>query len=200
MAAATRSGYHVRVRDVDRYLQRTLPAPGEWQPTGLRRAAVLCAIVERDGVDQLVFVLRPEGRHAHAGQIAFPGGMREGDESPLATALRECHEEVGAAPDLATPLGELSPLVSSSSIHVHCVVARLRPFEPVPDPREVARVLHAPLDELRDPARWRQRPPPHATPDRKPRPGPHYDLDGALLWGLTGRFVRELIDRLEERA
>lgn len=199
MADGTRSGYHVRVRDVDRHLQRALAAPGGWQPTELRRAAVLCPIVQRSGVDQLVFVLRPEGTHAHAGQVGVPGGMREGDETPLATALRECHEEVGAAPDLATPLGELPPLVSTSSIHVHCVVARLRPFEPVPDPREVARVLHAPLDELRDPARWQERPPPFPTPGRKPRLSPHYELDGALLWGLTGRFVRELIERLEVR-
>lgn len=186
------------VHDLDGQLRQRLAQVGDWRPTGLRRAAVLCPIVRRDGRDQVLFVLRPDGPHAHAGQVAFPGGMRERGETPLQTALRECHEEVGAAPADAAPLGELRPLQSSSSIHVHCVVARLAPFEPAPAPREVARVLWAPLDELRDAGRWREREVRIAA-DRAWR-SPSYDLDGAELWGLTARFVRELAAHLDARA
>lgn len=168
----------------------------------MRRAAVLCPILSRDGEDQLLFVLHHEGPHAHAGQIGFPGGMREGDESPLQTALRECHEEVGAPPDIVAPLGELPPRSSTSSIDVHCVVGRVAPFEIVRDEREVARVLFAPLRALADAGNWRDAPLPTAAPvaTGSPTVGPsttlQFDLDGAVLWGLTARFVRDLCARI----
>jgi 8-oxo-dGTP pyrophosphatase MutT (NUDIX family) len=140
-----------------------------------------------------LFVLRPEGTQAHAGQIAFPGGMHAGTESPLQTAMRESLEEVGAPGDNITPLGELEPRESTSKIHVHCVVARGAPFDLRPDPREVARILHMPLDELRDDTRWQEKPPPIATPGIARRTGPHFPFGEDLLWGLTARFIRDLV-------
>lgn len=179
------------MRDLDGHLLRALRPTGDWQPSGLKKAAVLCPIVARDGEDHLLFVLRPETMTSHAGQVAFPGGKRDGAESPLETALRECREEVGAEERHITPLGELPPRGSSSGMQVHCVVARVAPFEPVPQPDEVARVLYAPLAELADAARWHERRP--AIAPSTPRTSPHYELDGALLWGLTARFVLDLV-------
>ena len=182
--------------DVDQYLQNALPDPGQWLPTELRRAAVLCPILAHEGRDHVLFVLRPKGTQIHAGQIALPGGMRADDESPLQTALRECQEEVGAPHDLITPLGELEPRASTSKIHVHCVVARVAPFDLRPDPREVARILLVPLDDLRDDDRWREKPAPFATPHRQPRLSPHFHFGDELLWGLTARFIRDLVAQL----
>lgn len=197
IASPRRSGYHHElVFDIDSYLQRALPAPGDWLPTELRRAAVLCPIVAHEGRDHVLFVMRPEGMQQHAGQIAFPGGMREADETPLQTALRECFEEVGAPSTSIQPLGELPPRESTSKIHVHCVVARVAPFALRLDSREVDRVIHMPLRELRQNARWQEKPPPFPTPGRQPRTSPHFDHGDDLLWGLTGRFVRDLIDTI----
>lgn len=179
--------------DLDHYLQHALPTPGDWLPTELRRAAVLCPIVAYQGRDHVLFVMRPAGNHVHAGQIAFPGGMHAASESPLQTALRESLEEVGAPSDKITPLGELEPRASTSKIHVHCVVARVAPFELRPDPREVARILHMPLDELRDDNLWQEKPPPIATAGRQPGTGPHFQFGNDLLWGLTARFIRDLV-------
>jgi 8-oxo-dGTP pyrophosphatase MutT (NUDIX family) len=125
--------------------------------------------------------------------------MRNGDESPVATALRECAEEIGVAPDPAAVLGELPPRESSTGIHVHCVVARLPSTELVPDPREVVRVLRVPLAELADDARWQERPPPFGAPGRQPRTSPHFRFGDELLWGLTARFVRDLLQALAGR-
>ena len=184
---------------LDERLRRCLAPAGDWQPTGLRRAAVLCPLVEHDGADCLLFVARPEDQRQHAGQIAFPGGMKDGDESPLATALRECREEIGVAPDPAGVFGELPPRESSTGIHVHCVVARLPAAELVPDPREVVRVLFVPLGELSDAGRWQELPPPHGSPGRQPRTSPHFRFGDELLWGLTARFVRDLVRALAAR-
>ena len=186
--------------NLDHYLKRVLPNPGNWLPTDLRRAAVLCPLVEHQGQDHVMFVLRPEGTQAHAGQISFPGGMHTGTESPLQTARRECFEEVGAPADSITPLGELEPRESSSKIHVHCVVARVAPFELQPDPREVARILHMPLDELRNEHRWAEKPPPLPAPDRAHGTSPHFQFGEDLLWGLTARFIRDLVSHIPRSA
>ena len=46
--------------------------------------------------DQLAVILRDDlPGLPYAGLWDFPGGGREGDESPLECALRECHEELG---------------------------------------------------------------------------------------------------------
>ena len=169
-----------------------------WQPTNLRRAAVLCAILQGEQLpeDHVLFVLRPQSGDVHAGQIAFPGGKLEGDELPVETALRECHEEVGMPGHLVTPLGELAPRTSTSDFHVHCIVGRVQPFALRPDPREVERVLLVPLRELRAPSRWRELPPPVATANRQPPASPHFVYGEHTIWGLTGRFTRQFIDLL----
>ena len=182
--------------DIDSYLQRALPAPGGWSPTDLRRAAVLCPIVSHAGQDHVLFVLRPPGDHPHAGQIGFPGGMHEDEESPLETALRECREEIGAPTSAIEPLGELEPRTSTSRIRVHCLVARVTPFALRLDAREVARVIYMPLAELTRGDRWRERPPPIATTAPQPPSSPHFQHGDDLLWGLTARFVRDLTARI----
>jgi 8-oxo-dGTP pyrophosphatase MutT (NUDIX family) len=183
--------------DLDERLRRCLdPADAGWTPTALRRAAVLCPIVEHAGAAHVVFVVRPAELRQHGGQIAFPGGMRDGDETPLATALRECREEIGVPATATTVLGSLPPRESSSAILVHCLVGRLQPVDLVPDAREVERVLRIPLAQLLDAQHWQERTPPPTATGRQPRSSPHFEFGSDLVWGLTARFVRDLAARL----
>ena len=182
---------------LDEQLRRALdPVPRDWPTTELRDAAVLCPVVELDGRDQLLLAKRPDHLKRHAGQIGFPGGMRELGEDPLTTALRECHEELAIAPSRLTVLGALDARVSTSAIKVLCLVGRLEPGELVPDPSEVERVLHVPVDELLDLSRWAEKPPPFRVAGRTFPTSPHFRSGDDLIWGLTGRFVRELVQRL----
>lgn len=182
--------------NLDELLRARLLPPGDWHATTLRHAAVLCPIVDVDGADHLLLVVRPDDLRQHPGQVAFPGGMADPGESPLQTALRECHEEVGVEAAALTVLGCLPPRPSSTGILVQCLVARMRPVPLTPDPREVAAVLHVPLRDLRDPSRWHERTPPPTATGRQPPTSPHFDLEGHTLWGLTARFVRDLIQGL----
>jgi 8-oxo-dGTP pyrophosphatase MutT (NUDIX family) len=181
---------------LDELLRERLEAVGSWQPTALRLAAVLCPIAGEPGDESLVFAVRPADLRQHAGQIGFPGGMRTGDEDPVACALRECEEEIGVPPAAVHVLGGLPPRESSSRILVHCLVGRLDDVPFTPDPREVVRVLTIPLRELRDDARWHERTPPQSATGYQPRTSPHFESGEDLLWGLTARFVRDFVTRL----
>lgn len=172
------------------------PVPAAWPASELRHAAVLCPLVARDGADHVLVVKRPDTLKRHAGQIAFPGGMQDAEESPLATALRECEEELGVRATRLTVLGALPPRVSTSSIHVTCLVARLVPGPIVPDPHEVERVLAVPFPALCDGGRWQEKPPPYRVLGRTLPLSPHFVHGDDVIWGLTGRFLFELVSRL----
>jgi len=178
---------------LDALLRQHLPQPGDWPPTALRTAAVLCPLVFHAGQDHVVLVLRPADARQHPGQIAFPGGKREGDERPVQTALRECREEIGVPEPQIDVLGSLGARESSSGLLVHAVVARVPWLPWQPDPREVVRVLTVPLAELLDETRWSERPAPATATGAQSSSSPHFLLADQLLWGLTGRFVRDLI-------
>ena len=178
---------------LDELLRARLPKVGEWLPTQQRRAAVLCPLVQHDGRDHVLLLVRPADARQHAGQIAFPGGMRDGAESVEATARRETREELGIDDAAIDVLGGLGWRESSGGIQVHAVVARLRPVALRPAADEVVRVLHVPLTDLCDDARWQEKPPPFGATGKQPRHSPHFVFGDELLWGLTARFVRDLV-------
>jgi 8-oxo-dGTP pyrophosphatase MutT (NUDIX family) len=189
------SGLWLRIR------QSAAPLPFAWQSGTERRAAVLLPIFVRDGVESILLTVRRGDLKQHAGQIAFPGGMDDGDADPVACALRETHEEVGIKSHCVEPLGHLGTRISSTGYRVHCVIGRV----PEPDPGlasrgEVARLLTVPANELLDPQRWHLRTPP-PRPDGSPIPAsPHYEVGSDVIWGLTGRFLWDLAQALARTA
>src|ERR1700741_2752807 len=87
------------------FRHRLAQAPGAQAANGLRPAAVLVPIVER-AEPTVLFTLRTDHLPTHAGQVCFPGGrVHAGDETPVDTALRETHEEIGVARDHIEVLG-----------------------------------------------------------------------------------------------
>jgi 8-oxo-dGTP pyrophosphatase MutT (NUDIX family) len=179
--------------DLDALLRDRLPPVGDWQQPQLRAAAVLCPLLRTDGADHVLLIVRPAHARRHAGQIAFPGGMRDGDETIAATALRECAEETGVAIADVDLLGALPTRTSSSGIAVHGVVGRVRAGAALrAAPGEVERLLLAPLARVLDDASWRERPPPVFATGTQPQTSPHLQLGDDVVWGLTGRFLRDL--------
>ena len=114
-----------------------------------RAAAVLVPLYAIDGEPILLFTRRSVDLARHRGEISFPGGSRDPDDSTLAqTALREAREEIGLDSAQVEILGTLPPvLVSVSNFVITPVVGWLGSGPPalVINPDEVAELIQAPL-------------------------------------------------------
>lgn len=162
----------------------------------LRAASVLVPLIERGHGLALVLTRRAALLKHHPGQVAFPGGKRDpGDPSPLATALREAHEEIGLDPNLVTVLGPLDPHLTVTDFTVQPFVGLIADgFIPRPDRAEVDEVFEVPLAFALDLANYQihgrvwqgQLRRYYVLPY-----GPHY------IWGATARMLKVLADRLK---
>src|SRR5437660_264871 len=82
---------------------------------GFRPAAVLVPILRRADSATVLFTRRTATMRQHGGQVSFPGGALERDETARDGALREAWEEVGLDPARVEILGELGDYLSISS-------------------------------------------------------------------------------------
>ena len=62
----------------------------------------------------LLFTKRAEHLAHQPGDISFPGGRKEKNETPLETALRETQEELGILPEQITLLGKTDFMLTTS--------------------------------------------------------------------------------------
>ena len=159
--------------------------------SGGRRSAVLVLFgAGTDGPD-LLYIQKNEGLRRHAGQPAFPGGkIEDGDDGPVAAALREAAEETGLDPAGVDVLGTLPELfVAASQFRVVPVLAWWRvpsAVRPV-DIGEVAAVERISVAALADPANRLMLKSPGG------RSGPAFRIDSMVIWGFTALITDRLL-------
>jgi 8-oxo-dGTP pyrophosphatase MutT (NUDIX family) len=121
--------------------------PGD--ATGLKRAAVAIVLVEASGGTALLLTLRSSGLRAHSNQWALPGGRCDADETPVAAALRELHEELGLQLGAEDVLGQLDDYPTRSGYLITPVVAwAADSAKLVPNPAEVRSVHRIALTDI----------------------------------------------------
>jgi len=166
-------------------------------PAELRPAAVLVPLVDRDGVLSVLLTQRTEDMPSHAGQIAFPGGRKQAEDSSLViTALRETEEEVGIDRSFVDVVGPIDTYVTRTGYAVTPIIGFVRPlFILKPDPREVADIFEVPLDFFLDPANhhvhsrtWQGR-------ERRYYAMPYGER---YVWGATAGMIKNLYHILAE--
>ena len=162
---------------------------------GARQSAVLALFGERlDATPgpEVLLVERARTLRSHPGQIAFPGGGVDPEDTDLAdTALREAYEECGVLRADVEVLGCLPPAhVAVSGFDVTTVVGWWRTPRAVEpgDPAEVATVLRVPVADLVDPANRATAA--HPLGYR----GPAFTVADHLVWGLTAHLLDAILD------
>lgn len=179
-------------------LKRVLLAPDDalgLSVAGATEAAVLVPLYLEGDELHAVFTRRREDLRRHAGEISFPGGRRDPDDTDLIhTALREAEEEVGLPSDSVEICGALQPTPTiATGYAVYPFVGLVEPgLAWTLSPREVAEVIELPLPALRS-GYGRRRLVRRSLPIRTDT----YVVGDNLIWGATARILGDLFDRIE---
>ncbi|WP_339096342.1 NUDIX hydrolase [Deinococcus sp. VB343] len=158
-----------------------------------RRAAVLVALT-RESDPRVLLTVRSGDLPTHKGQIAFPGGSLDQDETPVHAALREADEEVGLSPAAVTLLGELDDVFTPVGFHVTPVLGRIAPevLDTLRLTPEVVQIITPTLAELRSlPLVYEER----TLPDGSRVPLYRYPWRGHDIWGMTARVLHDLLEQ-----
>ena len=119
--------------------------------TEYKESAVAVVLFEEETTLQCILIQRTEYTGKHSGQISFPGGKKDNEDADLlATAIRECLEEVGVDISSSEYLGKLTQVyipVSGFLVEPHVFYYPEVPVF-VQQEREVAAVFTISLDEL----------------------------------------------------
>ncbi|MFW2831162.1 CoA pyrophosphatase [Sphingomonas sp. ID0503] len=160
----------------------------------LTAAAVLVPIVDRPAPTVLL-TRRTDTLRKHAGQIAFPGGRIDPeDSSPEAAALREAWEEIALDPADVTVVGRSDTYRTGTGYSVTPVIGIIPPdLSFIPNAGEVAEIFEVPFERLIDPAVHVAQ-----TSEFGGRMRRFYEItiDGYRVWGATAGMIVNLAARL----
>ena len=177
--------------------------------------AVLCPLIEEtDGLRLLFEVRAPQLRQG--GEVCFPGGRMEPGETPEDCALRETEEELSIPRGEVELLGPSDFICNQRGFLLRPVVGVVSPAGLArmrPSPAEVAEIFTVPLDFFRRTppvtARYELTP---SLPEDFPYEAagiprdyvwsrgavevPSWRYEGHVVWGMTARIVKDLIQNL----
>ena len=171
-----------------------------FKPMDNAKASAVLIILFPDSVQnnyKILLTLRSKSI-SHSGQISFPGGRVEANESNTETALREANEEIGLIADGLEIIGELSTLYVPPSNNIITPVLAYSESAPVVgtiNTEEVQEIIitdiHALLNEdnLKK-EMW-------TLGDREVEV-PHWTIHETPLWGATAMLLSELLNIYKE--
>ena len=158
----------------------------------LKKAAVLIAIVDCDN-PELIYTLRSNKVGSHGGEVSFPGGMYEKDDSTLkVTALRESEEETGLNREQVQIIGSTDTVVSRYNVSVTPYVGIVpADISLNNDSEEIEACFRVPISFLLEDKRYRN--------DNINKNGesffmPAYKFESFIIWGLTAMMTVDFLN------
>ena len=152
-----------------------------------RLASVLVVIYGKE--PRIVMTEKPKHMNLHAGEISFPGGKLEDDDTDLLhTALRETNEEIGLKISRAQIIGQLEPVVTlNSRFLILPYVSVLDKIPPLSANREVEKIFHIPFESFLH------------TMAKDPDPLHNiiqemytFEYQNQIVWGASARILKQI--------
>jgi 8-oxo-dGTP pyrophosphatase MutT (NUDIX family) len=165
---------------------------------GATPAGVLIPLQYHDDAWHVIVNVRSNKVSQHKGEIAFPGGKLEPEDTDMTEcALRETWEEMGIRPEDVDVLGPLDARITRTNFLVWPTVGVVpHPYEFRPDAREVAEVVELPLELLLDGSAVRHEA--RLNRDGTMTQRASYGFEGHLVFGATAWILGDLLDLIKK--
>ncbi len=161
-----------------------------------KKAAVMCLFYPKNNEPHFVLMKRVSYPGVHSGQISFPGGRIEMDESPLEAAIRETQEEIGIEVTEQEILSAISEIyIPPSNFYVYPFMACLKK-NPIfnADKTEVDYVVEVPVKEFTNPANIKHKQLQYSYGSFE---APYFHLQDETVWGATAMMLGEVFELLK---
>ena len=152
-----------------------------------RLASVLVVIYGTE--PRILMTEKPQDMKFHAGEISFPGGKLEDDDSDLLdTALRETSEEIGLEITREQVTGQLESVVTlNSRFLILPFVSIINKIPPLSPNREVEKIFHIPFEPFLN------------TMANDPDPSHNiiqemytFEYQNQIVWGASARILKQI--------
>jgi len=152
-----------------------------------RLASVLVVIYGKDPI--VVMTEKPKHMKFHAGEISFPGGKLDvNDSTLLETALRETSEEIGLTITREQVVGQLEPVITlNSGFLILPFVSVIDEIPKLEANSEVEKIFHIPLESFLK------------TMARDPDPTHNiiqemytFEYEHQIVWGASARILKQI--------
>ena len=157
-----------------------------------RLASVLVVIYGKDPI--VVMTEKPKHMKFHAGEISFPGGKLDvNDSNLLETALRETSEEIGLTITKEQVVGQLEPVVTlNSGFLILPFVSVIDEIPKLEANSEVEKIFHIPLESFLK------------TMAKDPDPTHNliqemytFEYEYQIVWGASARILKQIQSSLQ---
>lgn len=192
-------------------LQNKSPMPVDVK----NRFSVMIPLIKRRGEIHLLFEKRALTLRNQPGEISFPGGRIEKNESPRDAAIRETCEELLIGDEDIEIYSEGDFLVNPYAAIIYTFIGEIKKdfFEISPSKDEVERIFTVPLKffmennpksySLNLNVNRSEDFPYHLIPNgesykfkRGREEVLFYDYKGEIIWGFTAKMVRRFVERI----
>lgn len=177
------------------------PYPSPPLESNNKPAAVLIPLIWNKTAWEILFIRRTEIHgDIHSGQVAFPGGVcNSNDSNAEEAALRETYEELGIQSKDITILGKLNQFLTVTNFIVTPIIGMIPwPYPLHLEPKEVSRAFTIPLTWLNNPSNWEVVP--QGLSNGKTTEVIYFkQYDGEILWGASARFTLTFLNALNSK-
>ncbi|QHI71230.1 NUDIX hydrolase [Aminipila terrae] len=176
--------------------------------------SVMVPLVEKDGELHLLYEVRAESLRTQPGEICFPGGAVEKNETKRQCAIRETREELGVLRKDIRVIAELDTLYTYSNFTMYSFLGEIN-YEAIKNAKinrdEVKEFFLVPLEHMKNQAPYIY------NMDVLPQIGtdfpynllklnngynwrkgksevPIYTYEDKVIWGLTARITHNLVN------
>lgn len=160
---------------------------------GRALSAVLLPVYRKEDGYYLMFTKRTQQVKEHKGQISFPGGVYQDEDGTLLnTALRECDEEVGLAPEKVRILGELDDFITQTSSYIISPFVGVipYPYDFRVSEQEIEEIIEVPVSALlaKDCLNEETK-----ITNGEPVVARSYHYRGRVIWGTTATILYQFL-------